>query len=279
MPYPATPGARPRLHNDILYYEFPIFDAFADRFRAVFSARLGGVSQGCFSSLNLGVNRGDDPAAVRENFARFGAAIGFDMDRSVMTQQSHTVNIRIATAGDAGKGLVRDRDYHDIDSLITGEPDLPLLTQYADCTPLIFYAADKHIAANSHSGWRGTVDGMAAHTVKALMDLGCDPRHIFVAMGPSAGPCCYEVDAETAECFAAYNTCANGPAARPIPGKPGKFLADMWYVNKKLLLQSGVPEQNISVSGLCTICHNDIFYSHRVQGEARGAMIAAAMLL
>jgi len=276
--YPETAGARPVAMEGLLYYTFPIFDRFAREFRAGFSTRLGGVSQGPYASLNLGISRGDDPQAVAENFARFGRALGFDPRRAVMSQQAHTVNIRLATAEDAGKGLVRERDYRDVDALITAERQLPLITNYADCTPLLFYAADRRLAATAHAGWRGTVDGMAAATVARLQALGCDPKQLYVAIGPSAGPCCYEVDEETAACFARHNG-AFGPMARPIEGKPGKYLADLWLTNRALLVQSGVPEDQISVAGLCTICHHDLFYSHRIQGEQRGGMIAAAMLL
>ncbi len=276
--YPETVGARPLERDGLVYYEFPVFDAFAEKFRAGFSTRLGGVSQGGYAGLNLGVSRGDDPAAVAENFQRFSRAAGFDPAAAVLSQQTHTLNIRFVTRADQGKGFNRPRDYQDVDGLITDTPDLPLLTNYADCVPLVFYAPDRGLAGNAHAGWRGTVQGMARAMVASLAQLGADPGQLRVAIGPSAGPCCYEVDEATAACFKQLDGPLGTPA-RPISGKPGKYLADLWLANQAQLLTAGVPESQIGVAGLCTICHHDLFYSHRIQGENRGAMLAVAMLL
>lgn len=277
MEAPRTAHSVPHWRGDLLYYTFPLLEQFSDRFVHAFSTRLGGVSQGGLGSLNLGVSRGDDPALVRENHIRFAAAAGYDWRRVVLSQQTHTTNLRFATVADAGKGLLLPRDYTDIDGLLTDAPGLPLMTQYADCTPLLFYAPDRHIAATAHAGWRGTVAGMARAMVERLAGLGCDPARLHAAVGPSAGPCCYEVDEDTAAHFLLYHD-EQGPAAHPVPGKPGKYYADMWRANRAILIASGLLPEHIEISGLCTICHNDIFYSHRKQGNARGALSALVML-
>ena len=277
MKHPETAAIRAQIRDGVLYYTFPIFDSFSSNFCAAFSSRLGGVSTDGLSSLNLGIGRGDTSENTKENFARFGRAAGFDAERAVLSQQTHSCNIRFVTQDDMGKGMVRPRDYIHVDGLITTEKNLPLLTNYADCTPLLFYAADQNIAGSAHAGWRGTVAGMAHHMVTKLKELSCQPQHIYAAIGPAAGPCCYEIDADTAKNFFEYD--------RRLPGilkekadKPGKYLADLWLTNKLLLLEAGLPEENIAIAGLCTICHANIFYSHRVQGENRGAMAAVAML-
>ncbi|MBR5428903.1 MAG: peptidoglycan editing factor PgeF [Firmicutes bacterium] len=274
---PATPTARPREKDGVVYYTFPLLEAFSDRLVHAFSTRLGGVSEGELAALNLGLSRGDAPERLRENLRRFGAAVGFDWEKLVISQQTHTVNLRQATSADAGCGAVRQRPWHDVDGLWTAEPGLPLMTHYADCTPLLFYAADRHICAASHAGWRGTAAGMARVTVEQLRQQGCDPRQVYCVIGPSAGPCCYEVDELTASRFAALAD-EQGPVARPRGDAPGKFLLDLWRANRCQLLTAGLPPENVAVAGLCTICHPDVFYSHRVQGERRGSLAAVLML-
>lgn len=275
--YPATPTAVPHEKNGVVYYTFPLLEQFSDRLTHAFSTRLGGVSEGGLASLNLGLSRGDDPEKLRENLRRFGDAVGFDWRRLVVSQQTHTTNLREAKAADAGCGAVRERPWHDIDGLWTKEKGLPLLTHYADCVPLLFYAADKNICAASHAGWRGTAAGMGRVTLERLQSEGCAAENVYCVIGPSAGPCCYEVDGATASRFAALRD-EEGPVAEPREDIPGKYLLDLWRANRCVLLDSGLPPQNIAIAGLCTICHPEVFYSHRVQGNDRGSLAALMML-
>ena len=119
------------------YLKYPMFEK-AGIVRHGFSTRMGGVSQGCYASLNLSFDRGDREEAVRENFRRIGAAIGVRCEDMVLSQQTHTTNVRIVTEADRGKGIVRERDYTDVDGLVTNVPGICLVTSYADCVPLYF---------------------------------------------------------------------------------------------------------------------------------------------
>ena len=167
-----------------------------------FSTRLGGVSEGCFSSLNLSFDRGDDRAAVAENFRRMGEALGVRCEDMVLSQQTHTTNIRIVTDEDRGKGITRERDYTDIDGLITNVPGICLVTTYADCVPLYFLDPVKKVIALSHSGWRGTVGKIGKKTVELMHDkFGSDPADILAAVGPSVCQDCYEVSADVIDRF------------------------------------------------------------------------------
>lgn len=103
-----------------------------------FTTRLGGVSEGIFSTMNLSFTRGDEEEAVRENYRRLASALDVDYDKFVFTDQTHTTNVRKVTAEDAGNGLTREREFHDTDGLITDVPGLVLSTFYADCVPLYF---------------------------------------------------------------------------------------------------------------------------------------------
>jgi polyphenol oxidase len=277
MKYPETAEIKAQVENGLLYYTFPLFEPFGDCFLHAFSSRLGGMSEVCYASLNLGFGRGDDDDLVRQNYACFGAAVGFDWRRAVLSVQTHGVEIRHCTAEDAGKGPVFARDYQSVDGLLTLTPELPLITQYADCVPLLFYAADKRIAATAHAGWRGTVAGIGKAMVDRLVELGADRRRIYAAIGPAAGPCCYEVDADIAARFAPFDDEA-GPVVQEVAGVAGKYILDLWRVNREILCRAGLLQENISIAGLCTICNPDIFYSHRVQGDERGSLAAMVML-
>lgn len=273
MNIPYTENAVPHMRGELLWYSFPLLDAYSDRLNHGFSTRLGGVSEGALASLNLGLGRGDDLQKVRENYRLWGEAAGFDADKTVISQQTHGVALRKVSRKDEGKGLLRERDYHDIDGLYTDQSGPVLITTYADCTPLLFYAPDRHIAATSHAGWRGTAQRMAAVTVEQLAAEGCDPQQLLAVIGPSAGPQRYEVGEECAAAFAAIRDEA-GAVAEPLEDKPGKFLLNMWRANRAVLLSAGVLPQHIAIAGLCTISHPEIFYSHRVCGNQRGSLAA-----
>jgi len=274
---PYTANAIPHIDQGVLWYSFPALDAYKDCLCHGFSSRIGGVSEDGFASLNLGTGRGDAPERVLENYRRFGKAAGFDPSQTVFSWQTHGVIIREATRADAGKGLLRQRDYQGVDSLFTREARLPLITHYADCTPLFFYAPDRHIAMLSHAGWRGTAQKMAAVSVEKMTSLGCDVRQLVAVIGPSAGPERYEVDAACADEFADIAD-EKGPVARRIEGKADKYLLDLWRANRAAMCWAGMDQRKISIAGLCTITYHDVFYSHRVQGNARGSLAAFMML-
>ena len=157
------------------------------------STRLGGVSEGFLGSMNLSYTRGDDPAHVDENYRRMAAAIGVKPEHMVCTHQTHTTNVRIVTREDAGKGVTREKDYTDVDGLITNVPGICLVTFYADCVPLLFLDPVKKVVASSHSGWRGTVNRMGQVTVEKMQkEFSCDPKNILACVGPSICQECYE---------------------------------------------------------------------------------------
>jgi len=263
--------------DGLLFYTFPHLQDPPGLIHA-FSSRLGGTSEGCCASLNLAYAHAEDTAAhVRENWRRFAMAVGFDPQRPVLTQQTHSVNIREVGAADAGRGIIWPVGYTNVDGLITAEPGLPLVTYHADCVPLFFYAPRQRIIGLAHAGWRGTVAGMARAMVEALTGRGCAPAELLVGIGPSAGPCCYQVGAEVAERFSGLKDAA-GPVVCAEEGAEGKYKLDLWRANRAFLLQAGLKAEQIVIGGLCTVCHPERFFSHRVQGAARGSMAALMML-
>lgn len=239
-----------------------------------FSTRLGGVSEGCFSSLNLSFDRGDDRAAVAENFRRMGEALGVRCEDMVLSQQTHTTNIRIVTDEDRGKGITRERDYTDIDGLITNVPGICLVTTYADCVPLYFLDPVKKVIALSHSGWRGTVGKIGKKTVELMHDkFGSDPADILAAVGPSVCQDCYEVSADVIDRF--REVFDRSVWEELFYEKPdGKYQLDLWKANEKIFLEAGIRKDHIAVTNVCTHCNSGILYSHRAMGDKRGNLCA-----
>lgn len=271
MLFPKTKVLTLHQVGGVAYYSFPSFDQIAF-VRHGFSTRLGGVSEGTFSSMNLSFTRGDDPAAVRENFDRFCVAIRVNSEDVVISAQTHTANVKIVTAEDRGRGITRDKEYTDVDGLITNDPNVVLCTQYADCVPLFFVDPVKKVVATSHAGWRGTAAGIADATVKKMVEsFGCCPEDILAGIGPSIGYCCFEVDAPVYDAFCQVPVFDEGCyTANPND----KFHINLQEVNRRWMLKSGVLAEHITVTDLCTKCHPDVFWSHRITGDARGSLAA-----
>ena len=234
-----------------------------------FTTRIGGVSKGIYESLNLSFTRGDEDAAVRENFRRLAGAMKTDVSKFVFTDQTHTTNVRRVKAEDAGKGIVKERDYTDIDGLITNEPGLVLSTFYADCVPLYFVDPVHRAIGMSHSGWKGTVGKMGAVTITAMKrEFGTEAKDLVCAIGPSICQDCYEVSEDVAD---AFKEAFPGHADEILLDKKnGKYQLDLWRTNEIVLTEAGVLKENIAVTNICTCCNPDLLFSHRASHGKRG---------
>lgn len=246
--------------------------------QSAFSTRLGGVSEGYFSSLNLGFERGDDPEAVMENFRRIGREIGVKCEDMVLSKQTHTTNVRHVTGADKGKGIIRERDYTDVDGLVTDEPGLCLVTSYADCVPLYFVDPVKKAIGLSHSGWRGTVGKIGKNTIELMKEeFGSRPEDILAAVGPSVCMDCYEVSEDVIERFRKAFDEAVWPEL--FYAKPnGKYQLNLWKANEQIFLEAGILPEHIAVTNVCTHCNSDVLYSHRASGDKRGSLCAFLVL-
>ena len=246
--------------------------------RHCFTTRDGGISEGMFRSLNLSFTRGDDGEAVLENYRRVASAMGTDITQVVTSDQTHTTNIRLVGEEDAGKGVVRPRDYQDVDGLITDTPGLLLAAFFADCVPL--YMVDPHHGAIGlfHSGWRGTAERMGEKGVKAMADaFGSRPKDLVCAIGPSICGDCYQIGEDVAEIFAERFSDCRGQIIRR--DERGDIYLDLWQANLQILLEAGVPENQIAVTNLCTCCNPEELFSHRASGGKRGNLGAFLMLI
>lgn len=242
-----------------------------------FSTRLGGVSEGVFSSLNLGHTRGDRPEAVRENYRRLLSAAGMpEMGRLVLARQVHGDALRVCTGADAGKGLDRPRDF-EADGLMTDERGLTLAVFTADCIPILLYDPVRRAVAAVHAGWRGTALGIAAKAVRQMADVyGCRPEHLRAAIGPGISRCCFETDGDVPEAMRRALGAEAEQMIFPVPGKPGRWRVDLKALNEHWLRRAGVRE--IDRSDECTHCYPERYWSHRRTGPARGSMAALITL-
>lgn len=234
---------------------------------AGFSLREGGASGGCRSSLNLALHVGDDPANVLENRRRLCLSAGFAEDGWTCAEQTHGNRVKLVTKAERGAGrLSRDTAFPDTDAMITREPGILLAAFFADCVPLLFVDPENRAVGIAHAGWRGTAQNVAGATISAMREaFGSRPEAMLAAIGPSIGPCCYEVD----------DTVIGQIGINPPPRKEnGRFMLDLKQANRQFMIKAGIGPNHIEVSGFCTCCRTDLFFSHRGENGRTGRMAA-----
>ena len=262
-----------REKNGVTYLAFPALDATGLVSHA-FSTRHGGVSEGVFSTMNFSFTRNDDPQHVMENYRRMAAVLGTDAEKMVLSYQTHTTNVRKVTEEDAGKGIVKERDYQDVDGLITDIPGITLVTFYADCVPLYFVDPVHRAVGLSHSGWRGTVGKIGKKTVERMEETyGSNPADIRAVIGPSICQDCYEVSVDVIDEFRQAFSEESWPEL--FYEKPdGKYQVDLWRANQIVLREAGIPANQIHTTDICTRCNPSHLFSHRIMGTERGNLAA-----
>ena len=237
-----------------------------------FSTRLGGVSEGCFSSMNLSFGRGDEEEAVRENFRRMASAIQVRCEDMVFSRQTHTTNVRVVTEEDRGMGFLRPTEFQDVDGMVTNIPGICLVTFYADCVPLFFVDPVKKAIGLSHSGWRGTAGKIGKETVELMeRQFGSDPADILAAIGPSICQECYEVSSDVIEKF--QESFVEDDWEQLFYQKEnGKYQLNLWKANEIIFAEAGILREHMAVTNVCTHCNSRILYSHRAAGNQRGSL-------
>lgn len=231
-----------------------------------FTTRLGGVSEGYLSSLNIGIHRGDDPKNVEENFRILADILGITNEDFVLTRQIHSDIVVKVGRKDRGKLMVENAAA-ECDALITAEPGVALVVFTADCTPILLHDPVTGAVGAAHAGWKGTALGIAAKTVEAMVrEFGCRPEDIRGAIGPNIGPCCFETDGDVPDAMVAALGDEGKKWIRP-QGK--KYYVNLKEINAHWLRRAGVA--HIEISQACTACQPDVFWSHRVTRGERGS--------
>lgn len=262
--------------GDLVYITFPRLLA-TGVVRHIFSTRMGGVSTGQYSSMNLSFLNGDLEENVQKNYEILCGAAGIDVSHLVLSRQTHTNNVKIVEKQDCGTGYSKP-SFNDVDGLITAQSGVALVTQYADCTPLLFCDPVKRVCATSHAGWRGTAKKIGEVTVeKMVSEFGCKREDIVAAIGPCIGECCYEVDSPVYDEFQKSGINPSGVFFKTE--SEGHYMLDLRRANKNILLDCGILEDNIDVSDICTCCNAAELHSHRATGGKRGNLAAIIELI
>ncbi len=244
----------------VIYYTLPEWSAHGAQ--VIMSTRAGGVSKAPYDQLNLGLHVGDASEAVIANRRLLLAANRWREEDFVSAQQVHGNRVLYVGAPDRGCGFY---DYEsaikDTDGLFTAEQGVLIATFYADCLPLALFHPTLKLLGLAHAGWQGTYRNIAAALIGAMQAKhDFDPQELWAATGAAIGPCCYQVDADFYQRFLKrYSEAALWFSA----AEEGKYYFDNEKANVALLQQAGVKKENISVLGLCTACHDDLFFSYR----------------
>jgi YfiH family protein len=248
-------------YRSLVYYQFSSFLEHGNLMHGVFT-RLGGHSQPPWASLNTGHTVGDDLDAVEANHDLIFEALGVHRENIVSPHQVHSTAVRVVGERERGQVLPQT------DALVTDAPGVVLMLRFADCVPILLYDPIRRVVGLAHAGWRGTVNGMAGAVVRAMVDeLGCDAHDIQAGIGPSIGPCCYEVGDEVAEAASsAFSDLKDVLTSLPN----GRWHLDLWAGNRRQLIGVGV--QSIETAGICTACRTDEWFSHRAEQGRTGRL-------
>lgn len=243
-------------------YKFSIFDALDGVIQGI-SMREGGVSEGPFESLNLGLDVGDKFENVEENFSRFCGELGADMDKLCLAFQDHTDNVvRI----DEGAGF--EHPFENVDGFVTNVVGTPLMVRFADCQGVFLHDPKKRVISAVHSGWRGNTQNIIGKAVeKMVAEYGCDAGDILSSVSPSLGPCCAEFT----------------DPLRELPKEMHKYISDrhvdLWECAYDQLLGAGVLVDNIEMARECTKCNKDKYFSFRGGNKMTGHMGGIIMMV
>jgi hypothetical protein len=237
------------------------------------TTKKGGFSEGPFEGLNMGLFTEDSRESVLMNYKKVADDFGYDLKNAVFTNQVHGDCIAVIDESFHGESFWLGSRAVETDGMVTDIPRKPLIAFFADCAG-IFIADPVHKAIGiAHAGWKGTAKEIGRKTIEAMeRSFGTKAQDCIAAVGPSIGPCCFEVKEDVAEIFIKLY----GESVVSMSENPGRRKVDLWGSNRLGLIRAGLREENIEVSGLCTHCRDDLFYSHRgdkgITGRTAGIM-------
>jgi len=237
-----------------------------------FLTRMGGVSTGPFHTLNFNEKQGDPAASIEENRSRTGRLLAFDAATLFTAHQVHGDRVLVIDSHSEPPSPLREGEQPTADAIITDRKGLAIGVLTADCVPIILVDPVVEAIGIVHAGWKGTAAGICGKAVTAMEDrFGASPENISAAIGPSIGPCCYEVGEEVAGHFTGepYGQCVTLTGS----GRE-RWRLSLRKANKIQLTTCGLSEGNISVSTFCTACTPDLFFSYRREGDPTGRQLS-----
>lgn len=252
---------------------YPGLSRFGDISHFV-TSRAGGVSEGNYASMNLGLYSGDSRERVDENIRRLMTGLGLEPERLLLPRQVHGCRVAVVDRTfTLLSGVERESRLEGVDALITADPGVCVAVATADCVPVLLYAADKRVVAAVHAGWRGTVLRIAELTLQRMVDeFGCDPRQVWAAIGPSISPSAFEVGEEVVDAFHD----AGFDLSRLLLRDPdsGKGHIDLWEANRMSLTGAGLDGDHIELAGICTYERFSDYFSARRLGIQSGRFLS-----
>lgn len=256
----------------VRFYESPML-AGAGFITHAFCSRHRGVSEGPYASLNFSAREGDSDDNVGRNYELTAGSFGFSPRQFVTVNQVHRNEILAID----GPGFVfhtcRPMEY---DGIITNRPGIAICVKTADCVPIFLVDAVRKVAGAVHAGWKGTALNIAAVAVRTFREhFSSSPEDILAVIGPAIGPCCYQVDRQVADAIGDERT---RELCMTACDECGKWMLDLPLLNKLQMLREGMKETNIELSGLCTACHTDSFFSHRKERGKTGRALNFIMI-
>lgn len=241
-----------------------------------FATRIGGVSSEAHTAtLNLAFGRGDERETVMENLQLFSDALGVAPESVISRHQIHSPKVVYADEKMRGEGYFIDTD-EACDGYVTDREGVALGVKTADCVPILFEDKAAHVIGAVHAGWRGTASGIAAECVRKMCELGAEVENIRAAIGAAIHFCCYEVGEDFYRSVA--ELVGEDTAREFIREHNGHLHADIVGMNRKLLLDAGLCDNNIDICEYCTACEPELFYSHRYSHGLRGTMLSVISL-
>ncbi len=237
---------------------------------AGFTTKNGGVSEGAYETLNMGLHVADDEKKVLENRRILSDELNIPLHRWICGEQVHGTKVHPAGTEDAGKGSISyDSSISNVDGLIVNEVDSILATAFfADCVPLFFADPTTRIAGIAHAGWKGTVGQIAWEMVQELKKAGASLEDLKVVIGPCISKENYVVD----DVVISHLT-AKQKLKFTEEISPNQYLIDLKELNVDILVQSGVFRHNIEITKYCTLQDEKLFFSHRRDNGKTGRML------
>ena len=248
---------------------------FSHKVVHAYTTRIGGVSEGCYSTLNMSFKKEDDCLNVFENYKRVANALNLDINTFVLSDQIHDNKIKVVTKEDMGKGITKTSDIIGFDGLVTNCKGVTLVTYYADCVPVFFYDTKKSVIGLAHSGWKGTYKNISLEMLEKMKnEYNCNYKDIIICIGPHIRGCCFEVGRDLYDAFISQSE-LNKSFFKEAPD------CEKWFLNLEeiivtSLIKEGIDKDNIISSCVCTKCNNDLFFSHRGSNGKTG--LSAAIL-
>lgn len=250
---------------------YPLLSAFKEVTHFT-TTRQGGVSEGSYASLNLGLYSGDKPENIKENFSHLGNFTKINPEKIFLPYQTHGDEVLVIDSDFLEKNKSEQQiELHGKDALISNQPNVYMGVSTADCVPILLYDPVQKAVAAVHAGWRGTAQLIAGQAIRQMTNaFGCKPENLVGVIGPSISPAVYEVGEELIRPFGTNGFIID----RIFRHSEGKIQLDLWQANEDVLVRYGMRQENIEIACRCTFSEQDTFFSARRLGIKSGRMIS-----